>query len=49
MAKSKTKDSERGVGNLLVEDDNIAKRNELDELDLIDDADAFFAHEIEAG
>ncbi|MBI4533068.1 MAG: hypothetical protein HY711_03900, partial [Candidatus Melainabacteria bacterium] len=41
MAKSKASDTERSVTNLLVEDDNIAKRNELEELDLIDETDQF--------
>src|SRR3990167_7418291 len=41
MAKSKSSDTERSVTNLLVEDDNIAKRNELEELDLIDETDQF--------
>src|SRR5688500_8293523 len=43
MAKSKAPDAERSMGgnNMLVEDENIAKRNELEELDLLDEADTF--------
>src|SRR5271166_1447136 len=41
MAKAKNTDSERGMSNLLVEDENIAKRNELEDLDLIDETDQF--------
>src|ERR1700677_1116418 len=41
MTKAKTAVNERTVGNVLVEDDNIAKRNELEELDLIDEGDQF--------
>src|SRR5580658_1702499 len=42
MAKSKSADSERTVGGgMLVEDENIAKRNELEDLDLIDESDQF--------
>ena len=42
MAKSKSPDTERGMNNgVLVEDENIAKRNELEELDLIDEDDKF--------
>lgn len=41
MAKAKSGDSERVVGSMLVEDENMAKRNELEELDLIDESDQF--------
>jgi len=41
MAKSKSADSDRMVSSILVEDENIAKRNELEDLDLMDDADTF--------
>ena len=42
MAKAKSGDNEgRGMGGVLVEDENIAKRNELEELDLTDETDAF--------
>lgn len=41
MAKTKTGENERATGGVLVEDDNIAKRNELEELDLIDEGDQF--------
>src|SRR6185437_11020811 len=41
MAKAKTPDAERSMNSMLVEDENIAKRNELEELDLLDDADTF--------
>src|SRR6201998_2709160 len=41
MAKTKAADGERSVGGMLVEDENIAKRNELEELDLLDEADNF--------
>ncbi|MBX9877459.1 MAG: RNA polymerase sigma factor RpoD [Candidatus Obscuribacterales bacterium] len=39
MAKAKSLDSDRSMNNLLVEDENIAKRNELEELDLDDNDD----------
>jgi hypothetical protein len=41
MAKTKTPDAERSMNSMLVEDENIAKRNELEELDLLDDQDNF--------
>ncbi len=41
MAKAKSTDSERPSGGVLVDDDNIAKRNELEELDLVDEVDQF--------
>ena len=41
MAKTKSSDSERTMGGILVEDENIAKRNELEDLDLIDESDQF--------
>jgi len=40
MAK-KSPDSEKVMGGALVEDENIAKRNELEDLDLMDDGDQF--------
>jgi Sigma-70 factor, region 1. len=41
MAKSKSPDTERIINPILIEDENMAKRNELEELDLIDDNDQF--------
>jgi RNA polymerase primary sigma factor len=41
MAKTKAPDAERSMNNMLVEDENIAKRNELEELDLLDESDTF--------
>ncbi|HNG74150.1 MAG TPA: sigma-70 factor domain-containing protein, partial [Candidatus Obscuribacter sp.] len=41
MAKSKSPDTERIISPILIEDENMAKRNELEELDLIDDSDQF--------
>ena len=41
MAKAKSGDTERTIGGVLVEDENMAKRNELEELDLTDETDAF--------
>ncbi len=41
MAKTKAADGERGVGGILVEDENMAKRNEMEELDLMDESDQF--------
>ena len=41
MAKSKSADTERVVGAMLVEDENIAKRNEMEDLDLMDESDQF--------
>ena len=37
MAKTKSPDTERVMRGMLVDDENVAKRNELEELDLIDD------------
>jgi len=41
MAKSKSPDSDRMINPILMEDENMAKRNELEELDLIDENDQF--------
>src|SRR4051812_1414608 len=42
MAKTKAPETERSsMNSMLVEDENIAKRNELEELDLLDDGDTF--------
>ena len=41
MAKSKSPDTDRIISPILIEDENLAKRNELEELDLIDDSDQF--------
>jgi len=41
MAKTKAADTDRSMNNMLVEDENIAKRNELEELDLLDEQDTF--------
>ncbi len=50
MAKAKTADNERAAGGILVDDDNIAKRNEMEELDLIDETDQFtIIDDVESG
>jgi RNA polymerase primary sigma factor len=41
MAKSKSPDTDRIISPILIEDENMAKRNELEELDLIDEGDQF--------
>lgn len=41
MAKSKSADTERAIGSPLVEDENVAKRNEMEDLDLLDESDQF--------
>ncbi|MBV8450682.1 MAG: sigma-70 family RNA polymerase sigma factor [Deltaproteobacteria bacterium] len=41
MAKSKSADTERSMTNILVEDENIAKRSELEDLELLDESDQF--------
>jgi len=41
MAKTKSPDNEKVMNSILVEDENIAKRNELEDLDLMDEADQF--------
>lgn len=49
MAKSKSPDAERGIGAALIEDENMAKRNEMEELDLIDENDQFTILDDEEG